>query len=190
MWLGMLPLMSTVYLIRHPMTRMDPARPPAEWELSSDGRRQLDRLLTAPWWPAVEHVYTSVEAKAVAVGEAAAGRFGTPHSAHPELDEVHRAAFVADYGRVVRQALAEPDTPANGWEALTHARDRAVGFLRSTVAEGPLPAAVVSHGLVLGEVRASLQGQAHVAYDDWRALPFAAVALVDPYAWKLVADFA
>ncbi len=188
--MGMLRSMSTLYLIRHPMCRMDPTRPPAEWELSSDGRRQLDRLLAAPWWLAVEHVYSSAEPKTVVVGEAAAARYGTAHSAHRELDEVHRSAFVPDYGRVVRQALANPDEPANGWEALTHARDRAVGFLRTKVANGPLPAVVVSHGLVLGEVRASLQGQAHVAYEDWRALPFAAVALVDPEAWKLVADFA
>ncbi len=178
-----------VYLIRHPMTRMDPERPPAEWELSNDGHRQLARLLAAPWWPAVEHVYTSTEDKAAVVGATAAERFGTPHTTHPELDEVHRSAFVADYGRVVRQALAAPDVPANGWEALTHARDRTVGFMRSVVAAGPLPAAVVSHGLVLGEVRASLQGKPHVAYEDWRALPFAGVAVLDPLRWALVADF-
>ncbi len=182
--------MSLVYLIRHPMTRMDPERPPAEWELSSDGRRQLERLLSAPWWHAVVHVYTSVEPKAAAVGMAATARFGTPHTTHNELDEIHRGSFVADYGRVVRQALAEPDVPANGWEPLSKARDRTVGFVRSVVSAGPLPAAVVSHGLVLGEVRASLQGKEHVAYDDWRALPFAGVAVVDPATWQLVADFA
>ncbi len=181
--------MSIVYLIRHPMTRMEPARPAAEWVLSSDGLRQLDRLLTAPWWPAVEHAYTSSEPKARAVGEAAAERLGTPHTVHGELDEVHRGEFVADYGRVVREAMAHPDQSADGWEALTSARDRVVAFVRTVVAPGPLPAAVVSHGLVLGELRASLQGRAHVAYEDWRALPFAAVAVADPSRWELIADF-
>lgn len=181
--------MSMVYLVRHPMTAMDPARHPAEWEVSNDGQRQLDRLLAAPWWPAVEHVYTSTEPKAVVVGRQAADRFGIPTSAHAALDEVHRQDFVPDYGRVVRAALDHPDLPANGWEALTAARDRAVGFLQSTVGPGPLPAAVVSHGLVLSQVRAWLQGRDHVDYEEWRSLPFAAVAVVDPAAWRLEADF-
>lgn len=182
--------MSIVYLIRHPMTRMDPARPAAEWVLSGDGLRQLDRLLAAPWWPAVEHAYTSREPKAAAVGEAAAKRFGTPHTVHAELDELHRGGFVPDYGRVVREAMAHPDEPAEGWEALTAARDRMIGFMRDVVSAGPLPAAVVSHGLVLSELRASLQGREHVAYEDWRALPFAAVAVADAARWELIADFA
>lgn len=182
--------MSTVYLVRHPITRMDPSRPPAEWELSSDGRRQLDLLLAAHWWPAVEHVYTSTEGKATAVGEAATARFGTSTSVHPELDELHRGGFVADYGRVVRQALADPDRPANGWEALAAAQDRAEGFIRGSVAVGPLPAAVVSHGLVLSAIRASLRGAQQVEYEEWRDLTFAAVAEMDPAAWALLSDFA
>ncbi len=182
--------MSVAYLIRHPMTAMDPGRPPAEWLLSNDGRRQLDRLLTAPWWPAVQQVYTSTEPKSVAVGEAVVARYGCPASAHGDLDEVHRAEFVPDYGRVVRRAFAAPDLPANGWEPLSSARDRTIRFVRDVVANGQLPAAVVSHGLVLNELRASLLGEPRGAFEAWRALPFAAVAVADLRSWELVSDFA
>jgi hypothetical protein len=42
---------------------------------------------------------------------------------------------------------------------------------------------------VLSLYRAHLPGRSRVEYDDWRALSFGAVALVDPINGELISDF-
>jgi len=84
----------------------------------------------------------------------------------------------------------KPDREVGGWESLESAGGRVWSFLRDVVASGPLPAAVVSHGLVLSAVRAKLLGHDGPSPEEWRGLPFGGVAKVDASGWRLVEDFA
>jgi len=182
--------MHTLYLIRHPETLADEGRPPEKWRLSEEGGRQLDALLRRRFWGEVRHVYASTEPKAAIVAERAAEAHGVPFSLHDELRELSRAAFVAEYERVVEEAFRSPECEVNGWESLDAARDRVWDFLEEVAARGPLPAAVVSHGLVLSAVRAKLLGRPALHLTEWRQLPFAGVAQVDVSKWQLLEDFA
>ncbi|MEX0762771.1 MAG: histidine phosphatase family protein [Dehalococcoidia bacterium] len=183
--------MGRIYLVRHPATHMDPDTPAEQWGLSDEGLSQLDRLLQARWWTDVRHVYTSTEQKARAVGDAVLNQFGIPCTSHAELRELERTPeFRSDYRERVIRMFATPDVPVDGWESLSSATDRLTGFLRGTVSGGPIPAAVVSHGIVLSSVRARLLGMSHVDPRHWQALPFAAVAEVETDDWTLASDFA
>ena len=182
--------MGLIYLIRHPSTQPDERRPARDWRLSAEGHEQLGRLLRASWWPTVRHVYVSDEHKAATVGDAAAKRFNVPVSRHPEIGELRRApSDGVRYEELVRQTLRQPDEPPRGWESLSEARRRAVRFLQTVVSKGPLPAAVVSHGIVLSAVRAHLLGADSVDEAAWASLPFAAVAEVETDGWRLRSDF-
>ncbi len=183
--------MGRIYLVRHPATRMDPDIPAEQWGLSDEGLSQLDRLLQAQWWRDVRHVYTSTEPKAREVGDAARKRFGITCTSHAELRELERTPeFRSDYRERVIRMFATPDVPVDGWESLSSATDRLAGFLHGTASEGPLPAAVVSHGIVLSSLRARLLGMSHVDPRHWQSLPFAAVAEVETDSWTLASDFA
>lgn len=179
-----------LYLIRHPATRVEQGRPPEEWQLSEEGGRQLDALLKQEFWGEIRHVYSSSEPKAAVVAHGAAEAHGVPFSLHDDLRELKRTGFVVDYDGMVARVFETPACQINGWESLDAARDRVWDFLEEVAARGPLPAAVVSHGLVLSAVRAKLLGRPALHLTEWRQLPFAGVAQVDVSKWQLLQDFA
>jgi len=178
-----------LYLVRHPATTVDRLCPPEEWQLSDEGGRQLDALLRQPFWRQVRHVYSSTEPKAATVAQKAAGTHGLPFSLHDDLRELRRAGFVAEYERMVQSVFEMPRREVGGWESLESALGRVWSFLSQVAARGMLPAAVVSHGLVLSAVRAKLLGRESPDLDEWRELPFGVVAQVDISKWQLLKDF-
>jgi broad specificity phosphatase PhoE len=181
--------MQTLYLIRHPDTMVDERRPLEEWQLSKEGGRQLEALLKQPFWRQVRHVYSSTEPKAAAVAQKAAETHGVPFSLHDDLRELRRTGFVAEYERMVESVLGTPGREVGGWESLESALGRGWHFLTQVAAQGALPAAVVSHGLVLSAVRAKLLGRQAPHLAEWRRLPFGGVAQVDASKWRLLKDF-
>ena len=178
-----------LYLIRHPATSVDKRRPPEDWQLSEEGERQLDALLRCSFWSEVQHVYSSAEPKAAAVAERVHSDLGIPLSLHSELRELKRVGFAHDYAQQVARVLASPGEEIGGWESLESALGRVWAFLTEVAGRGVLPAAVVSHGIVLSAVRARLLGRPLVSPAEWRALPFGGVAQIDAVNWQLTADF-
>jgi broad specificity phosphatase PhoE len=181
--------MQTLYLIRHPATRVDRRRPPEEWQLSEEGDRQLEALLERPFWRQVRHIYSSSEPKAVVVAQRAAEADGVPFSLHAELRELRRPSFVADYEGMVGRVFEMPQHEIDGWESLESALTRVSSFLRRVAERGLIPAAVVSHGLVLSAARAKLLGREAPDLTEWRRLPFGGVAEMDVSKWRLLEDF-
>jgi broad specificity phosphatase PhoE len=181
--------MSCIHLIRHPATSIERDRPPDRWELSEEGEKQLRALLECSLWSAVRHVYTSAEPKAAVVAEAVHSRYSTPFSLHSELNELQRPAFIDGYETVLERVFQRPDGEIEGWESLESALHRAWTFLTHVAARGPLPTAVVSHGIILSGVRARILGRHTVNVAEWRSLPFAGVAEVDAQNWILQQDF-
>lgn len=182
--------MGKIYLVRHPAPQISAALPAQQWGLSETGREQVQRLLQAAWWPQVRHIYTSPEPKAQAVAAAAAERFDLPFSVHPELAELRRPPkMLPDYKEWVVRAFAAPEEALPGGESVASAGERVWRFVRETIGAGPLPAALVSHGIVLSTLRARLLGQTQVAPRDWEALPFGAVAQVESLDWSWAEDF-
>jgi broad specificity phosphatase PhoE len=147
-------------------------------------------MMRLPFWRGVRHVYASTERKAEVVAAAANAEHGIPFSLHSELAELARpAGLMADYQGRVMALFGSPSAAPDGWEPLDCARERAWKFLTTVVGEGPLPAAAVSHGMILSAVRARLLGRDEVDPRDWVALPFGAVAEVESEGWTVVEDF-
>jgi broad specificity phosphatase PhoE len=181
----------TVYLVRHPETTVDPRLPSTDWVLSGQGVRQLESLLALRFWRAARHVFTSTELKTVVVGESAQYRFGAPHTQHAELAELRRSMLLPqeEFLDRMRKVFEHRSEPADGWESAASGLRRIKVFLLETVARVQPPTVVVSHGVVLSLLRADLLGRPRVEFDDWRALPFGAVAKIDVEKWTLIRDF-
>ncbi len=183
--------MGRLFLIRHPATQVDPNLPPEQWGLSPAGVKQLEELLSASFWSEVYHVFSSPEPKAAIVAERVGKEYEIPFSLHPELRELTRpAAVVGDYEQQAERVLSRRRDAPEGWEPLASGLDRGWRFLETVVREARLPAAIVSHGLILSAVRAKLFGRDRVDVAEWKRLPFASVATVETEGLTLIEDFA
>lgn len=180
-----------LYLITHAATQIDKNTEVVAWHLSAAGIEQVARLVALPFWDEVDHIALSSEVKTRLTVAPLLERRTLPTTVDPRLDELRRPGWVDDYTARVRQAFADPLTPAGEWEAASDALAR----VRAAIDElchrySQQTVALVGHGLTLSLYRAHLLGYTHVNLDDWRNLSFAAVALVDPVENKVLSDFA
>lgn len=182
--------MARLYLITHAHTQVDAAVDAVHWQLSPDGEAQAAALATLPWWADVDRILVSAEAKTRLTVAPLLAKQRLPVREDSRFDEVLRPGWVETYSDQVRAFFAAPAQSIGGWEPADHARQRFLAGLRDHLAPArEEQVALVSHGLVLSLYRAHLLGQPFVEFAAWRALPFAAVAIVDPSTPTLVEDF-
>lgn len=181
-----------LYLIRHAHTQPDPQADAAQWSLSARGQAQAQILARQPFWAEVTHIVVSSEAKTRLTVEPVLTQRQLPLLVDPRFDELRRGGWSSDaeYVNQVQLAFAQPAQPAGEWEAAAHALQRLRSGIADLVVRYPgATLALVGHGLLLSLYRAALRGQATVPLADWQQLGFAAVALVDPTAGRLLQDF-
>lgn len=179
-----------LYLVTHAQTEAMPTVDARTWSLSAAGNRQAALLAQQPFWATVDSVFLSSEPKTRLTIEPALSRHPLPVTVDARLDELHRPGWVADYRARVEQAFAAPDQPAGDWEPASVALARVLAAIAALCpGHADTTSVLVGHGLTLSLYRAHLLGQSHVAIDDWRRLPFAAVALADPVAGSWLQDF-
>ncbi len=187
-----------LHLITHAHTRQLPSVDVTTWQLSEAGREQAVTLARQPFWSRVERIVVSSEAKTRLTAQPVLDARDLPLTVDARFDELQRPGWVDDYGARVQQCLAQPQQAAVDWEPASTALARVragVAALHAQFAGQTL--ALVGHGLTLSLYRAHLldqyiDGQIHVKLADWRALPFAAVALAEVSAQQatLRQDFA
>ncbi len=175
--------MARLYLIRHPHTCPDPAVPASRWGLSERGEAEVWGLVALPIWARVAAVYTSREYKAAVVGQAVQSAHGVPWTQIEDLRESSRDAWIdaAAFEAAQRAYFAHSaDPPAPDWESAQAATARFVAAVEALLKAHPPDdsLAVVAHATVLTLYAAHARG-APPAYDDWRAIGFAAVQVVD-----------
>lgn len=147
-------------------------------------------LAVLPLWDTIDRIILSSEPKTRLTVAAVLACHELPVQVDARFDELHRPGWVEDYAMQVQRAFAEPTQAAGEWEpaAVAFARFRAgVAALCDQFPGATL--ALVGHGLTLSLYRACLLGQSHVRFADWQHLSFAAVALADPVAERLLQDF-
>lgn len=179
-----------LYLITHAHTQAEPAIDTACWRLSAQGERQAAFLAQQPFWPQVDRIILSSEPKTRLTVAPLLARRPLPVMVDARFDELVRPGWVEKYESRVAQAFASPEQPAGDWEPANRALNRVLaGVADLCIHLAGQTLALVGHGLTLSLYRAHLLGQTHVRFDDWRRLGFAAVALVDPVAGRLLRDF-
>jgi len=179
-----------LYLIRHAHTQADPNLESAQWALSATGKRQAAALAHQPFWSEVKLVALSSERKTWLTVAPLLAQRPLPLQIDARFDELQRPGWTDDYNAQVAQALAQPERAAGSWEPAAAALTRFQAGLCDLCAQyAGQTLALVGHGLTLSLYRAALLGQAQVSVDDWRQLGFAAIAVVDLCAKRLLVDF-
>jgi broad specificity phosphatase PhoE len=179
-----------LYLITHALTQPVREADSRAWQLSPQGREQAGLLAQQPFWNEVQHIVLSSEPKTRLTVEPLLTQRSIPVVQDARFDELHRPGWVEDYNAQVRQAFAHPEHSAGAWEPATAALTRFLAGIADLCTTFPTATlALVGHGLTLSLYRAHLLGRTHVDYEDWRQLPFAAVAVADPLTHRLLEDF-
>jgi broad specificity phosphatase PhoE len=180
-----------LYLITHAHTQQQAELDATTWRLSAQGQRQSDALALQPFWAQVSIIAVSSEVKTRLTVAPLLAQRTLPVIEDSRFDELRRGGWIGDYNERVAQALAAPEQAAGDWEPASSALRRVLEGIRALHITHPgETVALVGHGLTLSLYRSHLLGQQRVSLADWRALGFAAVALVDVGAGRLVSDFA
>jgi len=179
-----------LFLITHAHTQIQPQHDARQWMLSPVGQQQVAALAVLPMWDAIDRIILSSEPKTRLTVAAVLAQRALPVQVDARFDELYRPGWVEEYALQVQRAFAEPTQAAGEWEVAAVALAR----FRSGIADlcthfGGATFALVGHGLTFSLYRAHLLGQSHVRFTDWQQLSFAAVALVDPVAERLLQDF-
>jgi broad specificity phosphatase PhoE len=171
-------------LVRHAPSRVDPSRPPREWDLSDDGRGAAQRLCALGLFDQVHGYYAGPEPKLEATLAPVAAAHGKQVESDPAFGEtVSEGWFGAEeFVETVRRFFAAPGEPAApGWERADnavarfgagverlrarHAPDVRAGHVR------PGTFAIASGGRALTAYLAHLLGYTpDQAFTAWRAL--------------------
>ena len=172
--------MRTLYLIRHASPQINPQQPAPEWPLSERGQREAGVLAgQADAW-GVKAIYASTEPKARGTALIIGDALGLPVHVVPAFDELRMppdwVANADDFNETVR-AIFEGDTPPRGCELADTAAARFAEGL-ALVAQGPFPAAVVSHGRVLTAYASRYRGVAE-PFEFWRSIPMPGWTTID-----------
>ena len=171
--------MRALYLIKHASPTIDPATPPEQWVLSERGRAESEALaaIAAGWGLAA--LYTSSEPKARSSGLVIGDAVGLAPTVVDGFEEIH-TGWIANsdqYSEVIRDLLEHPDRQLRGVETAAGAAARfqaGVGL----VANGPFPAAIVSHGRVLTAWLSSI-GAIEEPFAYWRAMAMGSWTRID-----------
>lgn len=185
--------MGTLYLVRHPETRVDLSMPSSQWSLSEEGVNQAQRLARQPFWRDVSMIFASDEPKAVTTARLVAAHTGLPWQTRSCLGELDRHSYqppdIAAYRSAVTCMFSLPEESVRGWETRTHAEDRIITCVQELVAEHQhATAAIISHGMILTIFLACLTGLSEL-YEFWRELGFGSVATLDTQTWTLRSPF-
>lgn len=172
--------MPKVYLIRHAETERtgDDA---FYWPLSARGEEQVGLLARQAFWDEISAVVSSDEPKSLATVARTARERGLPVHLDARLRELRRTPeHLEDYEARVLEVLQKPALGIGGWEPAADAQRRVSACFDELVARyGETPFAVVSHGMSLSLLIASLQETPARAFDIWQTLGFASVVLVE-----------
>jgi broad specificity phosphatase PhoE len=185
--------MGTLYLVRHPETRVDLSIPSSEWLLSQEGMSQAQRLARKSFWREVAMIYSSGEPKASTTAAVVAAHTGLPWQTRSCLGELARHGYqppdIAAYRSAVARMFSNPEQSIRGWERRVDAEERIVTCVQGLVTENlGSTIAVISHGIILTILVAHLTGLSEL-YELWREMDFASVAVLDTSRWTLKSSF-
>ena len=172
--------MSRIYLVRHASPRVEPATPARAWGLSPRGVDEAHRLAGAARTWGIAALYSSAEPKAAATAAIIGEALALPVWLVEGFEEQRWEEWVENadaFNAAVRHILEDPDTSVRAAETASAAATRLDAAL-CIVAEGPSPAAVVSHGRVITAYLARAL-PLDDPYGFWRAIPMPGYACIE-----------
>ncbi len=180
-----LALSNSIYFLRHAETKVDPAKPIREWNLTRAGTRATKELVKSDVFADIDAIVASSEKKAQRTAKIIAKELGIPMHDLPELDELHRdhkkPLTDEEYRNRVRQALTDWDQPVPSWESAgtcLHRMFDAIRRINIMFYDNNILA--VTHGIAMTILFAHLKKLESIAFERWSQLSF--------LSWGLIQD--
>lgn len=172
--------MSKVYLVRHAEVEQN-GDDATLWPLSERGEEQVRKLAAQPFWDEVKTIISSNERKAVATVSPIAAERSIPLFMHDGLRELRRTAVhVDDYEARVLEVFQKPALSVEGWERAADAQARILSTLDELLLKfDSAPFAVVSHGMVMALLLATVNNRLGQVFDIWQQLGYGDVILME-----------
>ena len=172
--------MTKIYLVRH--AEAEPAgNDAALWPLSERGEEQVRTLAAQSFWDEVNAIVSSDEPKAFATVSPIAFERQIPLHTHSGLRELRRTPiWLEDYEARVLDVFQRPELSIEGWERAADAQARILATLDELLLKfDGQPFAVVSHGIVMALLLATVNDRLAQVFDIWQQLGFAEVILME-----------
>ena len=172
--------MTKIFLVRHAETEQGEGDATL-WPLSEHGLKQVQSLAQQPFWSEVKAIISSDELKAVSTVDRIAFDRKVPLFMHPGLRELKRTPeWLDDYEARVLEVFQKPAESVGGWERAADAQARILATVEELIAKyDPEPFAIVSHGMVMALLLASVNNIMGQVFDIWQDLGFATVVLME-----------
>jgi broad specificity phosphatase PhoE len=170
--------MRLLYLVRHASPQIQPEVNAREWTLSERGVAEAQVIAGAAESWGLEALYCSTEPKARATALIIGEPLGLAPQQADAFDELRMAQWISNADRFNEtvKAILAGDAPRDAERADVAAARFAAGV--EHVAQGPMPAAVVSHGRVL-TAYLSAHAMVEEPFEFWRAIPMPGWCVID-----------
>jgi broad specificity phosphatase PhoE len=172
--------MRLLYLVRHASPSIQPNVPTVDWTLSERGITEAQQLSEiAKGWD-LQALYSSIEPKAQATALIIGDATGLPVRTTQGFEELRFDHWIGnsnEFSEIVRSIFEQPSADVRGAEGAGAAAERFAGGVR-IVAEGPFPAAIVSHGRILTAYLADLM-DVEAPFETWRSIPMPGWCRID-----------
>lgn len=168
-----------IVLVRHSKTTVEPKISPTQWTLSDEGREAAASLAGSPVFEGTEHIYSSLQPKAIETAGIVATSLHIPTTQEAGLAELTSVTngFIADYPGTMHKLYTGELLRINDGETLEEALDRFNKAIEAIAAihEECGKIAVVSHANVLSLFSAQYSNQEAIDLHDSIAMPDVAV---------------
>jgi broad specificity phosphatase PhoE len=160
------------YFLRHFQTNLDPKKPVSKWELSEDGKKDLEQFINNLVDLPFKIILTSPEFKTQVIAKAINKKYAIPYKELEILKELDRdnAGYIKnDYKSTVKEFFEGNLNPEIQWETRKSLQNRISRFLviLKNETESVL---VIGHGLFLTQMLAPVLNQKY--FDFWSSLKF------------------
>jgi 2,3-bisphosphoglycerate-dependent phosphoglycerate mutase len=172
--------MQRIHLIRHASPAIEPDVPTQLWRLSDRGAEEAAHLAAIAREWRLAAIYTSVERKAESTALILGDALGLQVHVTEGFDELridHWIGNADEFSTEVKAIFDHPGLSVHGSERAEAAAAR-FGAGIDIVRQGPLPAAVVSHGRVLTAYLANVVGLDD-PFSVWRSIPMPGWCCID-----------
>jgi len=146
--------MTRLIYITHPETIINPQVPIRQWQISKNGKKQINHLLQLSFWKDMDVMYSSNEGKALHTAQEIENhcvhvKFPMPFG-NEDLSEVERIFLrKKEYENTLKAFYSHPDKSSSGWETANDAAERTIRVISQIMEENSdKTVAIIGHGIV------------------------------------------
>lgn len=169
---------NTLIFLRHALTTIDLDIPSAEWDLSEQGKQEIQRIADSGVFDSIDILISSDEKKAIRTAEPIARRLNLKIRSNPLFRELDRKQIQSkdktEYEIIVKQVFEKKAQSILGCETAENSLNRfkkGIKIIEESFVNSKI--LIVSHGIILTLFRSDyLKWSPRKSFSEWKKLRF------------------